>query len=224
MNAQGISRCYPDPQMKPFVTGAAALGAVALLLILPDWWIRNQTTAYLYKRIDAVPARPVALVLGTSSRVSDGRGNLFFQFRMEAAAQLYHAGKVRHLLVSGDHGTKYYDEPGDMRQALLALGVPDAAIVRDYAGFRTLDSVVRCQRVFGASAVIIVSQRFHNERAVYIARRRGMDAVGFNARDVAVSSSPLVYAREYLARAMAVVDVHVLGRQPRFLGERVRIG
>lgn len=210
--------------MKPLALGAAVLTTAALLLLLPDWWIRRQTTAFVHSQIEATPARPVALVLGTSSRVADGRSNLFFRFRMEAAAQLYHAGKVRHLLVSGDHGTKYYDEPGDMREALLALGVPDAAIVRDYAGFRTLDSVVRCQRVFGVSSVIIVSQRFHNERAVYIARRNGMDAVGFNARDVAVSSSPLVYAREYLARAMAMVDVHVLGRQPRFLGERVRIG
>ncbi|MCC6538260.1 MAG: YdcF family protein [Bryobacterales bacterium] len=210
--------------MKRLAIGAAALSAALFLLILPDWWIRRQTAAFVYSELEAVPARPVGLVLGTARRVADGRDNLFFRFRMEAAARLYHAGKIRYILVSGDHGTKYYDEPGDMREALLALGVPDAAIVRDYAGFRTLDSVVRCQRVFGVSSVIVISQRFHNERAVYIARRQGMDAVGFNARGVAVSSSPLVYAREYLARAMAMVDVHVLRRQPRFLGERVRIG
>lgn len=204
----------------------ALLTQCALLAVFPfaDSRIRNSAEGRLYSRIDDVPERPVALVLGTAAKVADGRDNLFFKFRVRAAAELYHAGKVRHILVSGDNGHKSYDEATDMQDALIALGVPESAIVRDHAGFRTLDSVVRCKRIFGQASVTIVSQRFHNERALYIARHEGMDAVAYCARDVAVSASPATYVREYFARVMALVDVHLLHRSPRFLGEPVRIG
>lgn len=205
---------------------AALVAQCALVAVFPfaDSRIRKSAEGRLYTRIDEIPERPVALVLGTAAKVADGRDNLFFRFRVRAAAELYHAGKVRHILVSGDNGHKSYDEATDMRNALIELGVPESAIVRDHAGFRTLDSVVRCKRVFGQPSVTIVSQRFHNERALYIARSQGMDAVAYCARDVAVSSSPTTYIREYFARVMALVDVHLLHRSPRFLGEPIRIG
>ncbi len=207
-----------------FLVALLVQGALVAIFPLADSWIRKSAEGRLYWRIDEVPERPVALVLGTAAKVADGRDNLFFKFRVRAAAELYHAGKVRHVLVSGDNGHEGYDEATDMRNALTELGVPESAIVLDHAGFRTLDSVVRCKRVFGQPSVTIVSQRFHNERALYIARHEGMDAVAYCARDVAVSASPATYIREYFARIMALVDVHLLHRTPRFLGERVRIG
>ncbi len=205
---------------------AALLAQMMLVAIFPlaDSMIRRAAEGRVFSEIRDVPERPVALVLGTAAKVADGRDNLFFKFRVRAAAELFHAGKVRHLLVSGDSGHHGYDEATDMRNALIGLGVRESAIVRDHAGFRTLDSVIRCHRVFGQTAVTIVSQRFHGERALYIARHEGLDAVAFCARDVAVSASPATYIREYFARVMALVDVHIVNRSPRYLGEPVRIG
>lgn len=207
-----------------FLAALLAQAAAVAVFPLADLRIRQGAEGKLYSRIADVPERPVALVLGTAAKVPDGRDNLFFKFRVRAAADLYHAGKVRHLLVSGDNRAKSYDEATDMRNALVALGVPESAIVRDHAGFRTLDSVIRCKRVFGQDSVTIVSQRFHNERALYIARHEGIDAVGYCARDVPISGSPATYVREYFARVMALVDVHLLHRSPRHLGTPVRIG
>lgn len=207
-----------------FVAALLAQSAAVAIFPLADLRIRGEAEGFLYTRVEDIPERPVALVLGTAAKVADGRDNLFFKFRVRAAADLYNAGKVQHILVSGDNGRDRYDEATDMRDALVKLGVPDAAIVRDHAGFRTLDSVIRCKRVFGQHAVTIVSQRFHNERALYIARHEGIDAVALCARDVPVSGSPATYIREYFARVMALVDVHLLHRSPRYLGEPVRIG
>lgn len=142
---------------------------------------------------------------------------------MDAAAKLYQAGKVRHFILSGDNHTETYDEPSDMKAALMARDIPESAITLDYAGFRTLDSVVRCNSVFDQKQVIIVSQEFHNLRAVFIARSKGMDAVAFNARGVSRRYSLKTWLREYLARTVAVLDVYVLGTQPHFLGEKEKI-
>lgn len=172
----------------------------------------------------AVPASRVGLVLGCAERLADGRPNLFFTLRIRAAAELYAAGKVEYLLVSGDNGTKSYDEPTAMKAALVRAGVPDDRVVLDFAGFRTLDSVVRAREVFGQTRITIVSQRFHNERAVYLARRHGIAAYGYNAPDVGGAGGAAVRAREVLARVKAVLDVRVLGTRPRFLGEPVPIG
>ncbi len=207
-----------------FVAAGLAAAVAAVLFAWSDRRIRESSRDRIFDRLEDVPERPVGLVLGTAAKVADGRDNLFFRYRVRAAAELFRAGKIRYLLVSGDNGRASYDETADMRDALMALGVPAEAIYRDHAGFRTLDSVIRCKRVFGQEAVTIVSQRFHNERALYIARSEGMDAVAYCARDVSVRASPLTYVREYFARAMALCDVHLLRRPPRYLGERVRIG
>src|SRR5690606_11301793 len=123
-----------------------------------------QTTA----RVDDLAPRPVALVLGTSRMLADGRPNRYYAFRIEAALALFHAGKCEKIVVSGDNGTVTYNEPEDMKADLIAGGVPEERIVCDYAGFRTLDSVVRFKEVFGQTTGIVVSQRFHNERAIFI--------------------------------------------------------
>jgi SanA protein len=186
-----------------------------------EWWIAKTAEGSCYDDVKSVPETPVAVVLGTSARLADGRANLFFLPRMEAAAALFKAGKVKALIVSGDNGTQGYDEPSEMKRVLVQMGVPEARIVCDYAGFRTLDSVVRAKEVFGQQRVIFVSQRFHNTRAIYLAKAFGIEAWGLNAADVPVALSMKTFLREKLACVKVVLDVNVLGTQPKFLGARV---
>ena len=164
----------------------------------------------------------MALVLGTSPYVGQWR-NLFFEARMDAAAQLYREGKVRHLLVSGDNGRKEYDEPTWMRDALIARGVPESAITLDYAGFRTLDSMARAKAVFGLQRCTIVTDDFHQARAIFLARAHGLDAVGFQSKPVPLRWSARTRTRELVSRVAACLDVYVLRTKPRFYGPRVEI-
>jgi len=185
-------------------------------------WVRHSSASRCHRTVEEVPVMPVALVLGCSPRVA-GSANLFFGHRIEAAVTLHRSGKVKAFIVSGDNGSHDYDEPTAMKEALVARGVPEAAIYCDYAGFRTLDSVIRAQSIFGQSRFIIVSQHFHNERAVFLARRHGLDAVAFDAADVSRSIAPTTYLREYFARVQAVLDVIVLQTRPKFDGPPVVI-
>lgn len=175
-------------------------------------------------RAEEVPQRRVGLVLGCAPTLSSGRPNLFFNHRIATAADLFHAGKVDHLLVSGDNHRTDYDEPTAMRDALVARGVPPDRIVLDYAGFSTLDSVVRAKHVFGQRELCIVSQRDHAMRAVFIARAHGVSAVALAAPDVGFLFGIRTRVRESLARVRTVLDVTVLRREPRFYGPPVSIG
>lgn len=195
------------------------LAAILLAGVLVKLTARDRT----YDDVVDVPHRKVGLVLGCSRRTTGGRPNPFFVNRMQAAADLYMAGKVDYLLVSGDNRTLRYNETRDMRKALLKLGVPANRVYSDYAGFRTLDSIVRAQRVFGQNSLTIVSQKFHNERAIFIALHKGIDAVGYNAREVAAGSTLVTRCREQLARVRTILDVYMLGTPPRFLGDKIKI-
>ena len=197
--------------------GLAAAGLLALAPLLPDAYI--SLTTEVHRDAHLVPHAPVALVLGTARQLRGGQINLFYRARLEAARDLFEAGAVRAILVSGDNGTVEYDEPGAMRRDLIALGVPESVITTDHAGFRTLDSVVRARKVFGLNQVTIVSQPFHAERAVYLARHAGLDAVAFGASNPGRGVWLKVRIREVLARNRAVLDVAV-GTEPRFLGDR----
>ena len=198
---------------------------VAVLLVpAAGVYVASVARGHLYDDVTTVPKFHAALVLGCSKKVSGGRSNVFFESRINATVKLFQAGKVSVIVVSGDNSVKEYNEPTDMREALVAAGVPENRIHCDYAGFRTLDSVVRMREIFGQTRFIIVSQRFHNERALYIARRKGLDAAGFDARAVSFRWAPSTYARELLARCKAVLDVEVLGTAPKFLGPHVEIG
>lgn len=188
-----------------------------------EWWVERSAEGRCFDAVEGVPEAPVAVVLGTSERLADGRANLFFLPRMEAAAALFKAGRVKALIVSGDNGTQGYDEPTDMKRVLMQMGVPAEKVVCDYAGFRTLDSVVRAKEVFGQQRVIFVSQRFHNARAIYLARAFGIEAYGLDAKDVPLALSVKTFLREKLACVKAVLDVKVLGTKPRFLGEKVMV-
>jgi SanA protein len=202
--------------------GGLALGG----MIVTAWcnWVVSSEAARTYGTIAEVPGNRVGLVLGCSQASSRGGENPFFRSRIEAAWKLFEAGKIEYVLVSGDNHRAGYDEPTDMKQALVALGVPPERIVCDYAGFTTLDSVVRCKEVFQQSAITVISQKFHNERAIYIARAHGIDAVGFNAEGVGLKQGFKTYVREAASRVKAVLDVRAIGRKPKFLGEPVAIG
>jgi len=201
---------------------ATVVGAGTLYAI--DRRVGAGAKGLVVTRVDNVPAGRVGLVLGTVPTLRDGRPNAFFTRRVEAAAELYAAGRVTGLLISGDHGRASYNEPQAFVDALVARGVPREHLTCDYAGFRTLDSVVRAREVFGQQRVVVISQRFHVERALYLAAAHGIDAVGFAARDVSGASGGRVRLRETAARAAAWLDVSVLGRGPRFLGPPVAVG
>ncbi|TVQ88602.1 MAG: hypothetical protein EA400_08820 [Chromatiaceae bacterium] len=200
------------------------LGLLALLLALLvlgvtliDFGVSVVTRGAIVDRIEAVEPIPVALILGTA-RTHQGRPNQYYQARIQSAAALYHSGRVRGILVSGDNATIYYNEPVAMQRDLIAAGVPAEYITLDYAGFRTLDSMVRAKEVFGLDRLVVVTQRFHAERAIFLGRRFGIDARGLAAPDPTVVGFMRVRAREVLARVAAVLDL-VTGRGPRFLGE-----
>jgi SanA protein len=204
------------PRARTLLLGVIVSGA--LFIAIANFIILSQNSDRLFTKETDAPIRPVALVLGASPTLSDGRANLHFESRINAAAQLFHAGKVRHLLVSGDNRRVDYDEPTAMKNALVARGVPATAITCDYAGLRTLDSVVRAHRIFGIKKLTIVTQRYHNARALAIAHHEGLDAIGFCSADVNLRDSLRTEIREVLARAATILDLHVLRRGPRHLG------
>lgn len=190
----------------------------ALMVLGADLLCRSAAAGKIYHSSATVPTNDVALLLGTSKLTARGNLNLHFTQRIEAAAALFKSGKVRHLIVSGDNHVHGYDEPTDMRDALAAAGVPTNAITCDYAGFRTLDSVLRAKLVFGLTNLTIVTEEFHCPRALWIAQRHGLNAVALAAPDLSVRWSAWVKFREALARAWCAVDLYVLNRQPKFSG------
>jgi SanA protein len=207
-----------------YVFGGMALLALLLFGILfgADVVVTQSSQEIIYETTEEVPKRKVGLLLGTGKYAYGGRVNLFYQYRIDAAAALYEAGKIEFVLVSGDNGTVEYNEPEIMREDLIKRGIPEEKIVLDYAGFRTWDSVVRATEVFGEDNFIVITQKFHNERALFIAETQGINAIGFNAQEVPVSFSPKVWIRERLARVKVLLDV-LFGSRPRFLGEMVVI-
>ncbi|MCS6974976.1 MAG: YdcF family protein [Cyclobacteriaceae bacterium] len=196
---------------------AVFLAGVAVLIVL-NVWVVQSTKHLVYNKPQDVPQYKVGLVPGTSNRLSSGSPNAYFQQRIEAAAQLFRLNKIRHIIVSGDNRTKYYNEPLEMKKALIASGVPASAITLDYAGLRTLDSIVRSKKIFGQQRLIIITQSFHAYRALFICRFEGIDAVALAAGS-GETDPWLSTLREYFARAIAVLDLYILNTQPRFLGE-----
>ena len=178
-----------------------------LILLISNQVIRVSSGPFLYDLAEEIPYQRVGLVLGTSHRIRSGGPNPYFHHRMEAAAHLYHSGKVSYLIVSGDNRTRYYNEPAQMKRALQALDVPGEVIYKDHAGLRTLDSVLRAREVFGLDSVTVISQRFQNQRAVYIARYHGMEVLAMNAADVEHQNGNRIMVREWFAKAKVFWDL-----------------
>lgn len=190
-------------------------------LLLGNWWVIHRTTEDVFHNESELPSNPVGLVLGTSSRLPDGSPNPYFDSRMKSAASLFHKGKIHHIIVSGDNRTRFYNEPVEMQKALVALQVPDSCITLDYAGLRTLDSIIRSKEVFGQNRLTIITQPFHSYRAIFISQYYDIDAVALTTDEEAPAESVArVYLREYLARAKAILDLYVLKTGPRHLGAK----
>lgn len=194
--------------------------AIVMIFMISNIWIVISTRGRVYQKVEAIPAENVGLVLGTSKRLTSGESNPYFQNRMNAAAELYKSGKIKHVIVSGDNRSVYYNEPRDMKNALVKLGVPASAITLDYAGLRTLDSIVRCKKIFGQDRFIIITQQFHSYRAIFIGKRYDIEATALAASDISFREAIPVLTREFLARPIALIDLYVLKTEPRYLGEK----
>ena len=192
-------------------------------LVVSNIWIVKSTENKVYSDLSKLPKHQVALVLGTSSKVSGGGPNPYFHNRIQTAAALYRLGKIEHFIVSGDNRTMFYNEPWEMRKALIKEGVPDSAITLDYAGLRTLDSVVRSKMIFGQDQITIITQPFHSYRALFISEYYDIDAVAMVTEEPGIDQSFRVYIREYLARTKAVLDLYLFKTSPRFLGPKEEI-
>ena len=178
----------------------------------------------MYTSTKELPPKKVALLLGTAKYMRGGGKNYFYTYRIRAAVELWKAGKVKAIVVSGDNGTKYYDETTTMYDDLVKAGIPAKYITKDYAGFRTLDSVVRAEAIFDLKDYIIISQKFHLERALFIAKAKGQKAIGFVAKDIpGTAAAYKMKAREYLARAKAFLDVYILHIEPKFYGKKEKV-
>ena len=187
---------------------------VFLLICLSNVWVFALTNGRTYTKISKIPPREVALVLGTSPKMRSGLSNPYFTKRMDATALLYHHGKIKKIIVSGEK-SRGYNEPLAMKNYLIYQeGVPEDIIIEDPEGFNTYKSILRCKDVYHKKNVIIVSQGFHNLRALFFARNNNMNALGFDAQDV---TKPESYyrnqSREILARVAAVV-YYILGISP----------
>lgn len=208
---------------KKIIIGLFGLFLVVVgMTISANYVIEKSAEDFTYSIASEVPKNKVGLLLGTSKYLRAGGINPYFKYRIDAAIQLYQFGKIDFILVSGDNRHRSYNEPVEFQKELMKHGIPEDRIVLDYAGFRTLDSVIRAQEVFGQKSFTIISQEFHNERAIYLAHKHGIQAIGFNAKDLKGRQAIKVMSREYLARTKAVLDV-LRGVEPKFLGTPISI-
>lgn len=199
----------------------AGIGTLIILLIIYgcNYFVCSNSEGRLYSVIDSVPQYEVGLLLGTTPQTRIGRrNNQFFKYRIDATESLYKAGKIKTILISGDENSlDGVNEVVCMRDSLVARGIPKDAFILDGKGFRTLDAVVRATKVYGINSYIVISQKFHNERAIYLAEHLGLDVEdlsGFNAADATSNMAMMTYIREYFARVKVFVDIFT-GKKPR---------
>lgn len=199
-----------------------AITLAILAIILSNVHINYKAKDKLYDNLIAIPKNRVGLVLGTSKFVNNNTINLYYKYRLEAAYSLYKNKKIEIILISGDNSTVNYNEPSAFKQDLINLGVPEEKIILDYAGFRTLDSIIRAKKIFGLDHFTIISQLFHNQRAIYLAQCHDLNVIAFNAKDVTNRYGLRTQIREYLARTKAILDI-IINTQPKFLGPKINL-
>ncbi|MDG1435395.1 MAG: ElyC/SanA/YdcF family protein [Saprospiraceae bacterium] len=202
--------------------GLLALFVTLLFIFLIDLWVQTSTSEQIFTSVEEMPKNKVGLLLGTRKMLRSGYINLYYSHRIDAAEQLFKSGKIEFILISGDNSREEYDEPTDMKNDLVERGVPENKIYLDYAGFRTLDSVIRANAIFGQEKFTVISQPFHNERAIFISEKKGLKPIGFNAKDVSNRYGWKVQVREKLARVKMLLDI-IIGKQPKFYGEKIEI-
>jgi len=210
---------------KKILNSLIFIAIISVILILTiDAYIRDSAKDKLYYSIKDIPSKRVGVILGTAKYVRRGKINYFYKYRIDATAKLFKAGKIKAILVSGDNATRYYNEPKNMRLDLIKAGIPKSKIYLDFAGFRTLDSIQRAKEIFGLKEYIIISQKFHLERAIFIAQKSGVNAIGFVAKDIPHTKAALrMRLREYLARTKAFLDIYILHTVPKFFGKYEKI-
>jgi SanA protein len=195
---------------------------ILTILIITNNRIERSSRNHVYNDLDKIPYNKVGLLLGTSKYLGSGELNQYFDNRVKAATNLFTAKKINYIVISGDNSKINYNEPQDMKNELVSMGIPDSLIILDYAGFRTYDSVIRLDKVFGQKSFTIISQEFHNERAIYISKRLGLQAIGYNAKDVDKYNGFKTNLREKLARVKVFMDL-MFHKEPKFLGEKIEI-
>jgi SanA protein len=199
------------------------LGIIAVVSIFTaDYLVKSKTEGKIFTSTKDIPKNRVGLLLGTSKYVLSGNVNLYYRYRINAAVELFKAKKIDYILVSGDNGSKTYDEPTAIKDDLIKRGIPANKIFLDYAGFRTLDSVIRSREIFGQKSITVISQEFHNQRAIYIALSNDINAIGYNAKDVNRNYGFKTRIREKLARVKMFIDI-IIGKEPKFLGDKITI-
>jgi SanA protein len=196
---------------------------LVVFVVYCNWRINSVADPYCYHDLSFNAKYKVGLLLGTSKFNSNGKPNLYFFNRIDAAVRLYNSGKIKFIIVSGDNRSVKYNEPMIMKRELVKRGIPAEVIFVDYAGFRTLDSVIRAKEIFGQNTFIIISQEFHTIRAVFIARRSGIEAFGYNAEDVRMYNGFFTRLREIFARVKVFLDIYVFHTHPKYLGVKVVI-
>lgn len=196
---------------------------ILLIILISNLLVEFKTNSQVFSDVRLIPPNETGLLLGTSKYRYPGGANLFYQRRINAAMLLFNHGKIGKLIISGDNSHISYNEPRDMRLDLIRQGFPAEKIYLDFAGFRTLDSVVRCKKIFQQDKITIISQSFHNKRAIYIALAKNIDAIGFCAGDVRGIDAVKVSIREMFARVKLIMDIHFFNTQPRFLGDKINI-
>ncbi len=203
---------------KHIIKVAASWLATFLLIVLfaimwCDWKVQSAAMGRLYDEVYSVPRNRVGLLLGTGPVNIYGEPNPYFARRIDGAARLYAAHRIDTVLISGNH-TGSYNEPAMMRAQLVKRGVPAAVIIEDGKGYNTFLSIDRARKVYGQRHFTIISQEFHNERAIYMARNAGLDCVGYNCGNYQARRLSVVrmYLRERLSRLKAVL-LHAVGKQ-----------
>jgi SanA protein len=202
-----------------FVVAVVGLLTGVVLAVAVNIIVVVSSSAFISDDLDKMPSAEVGLILGARV-LSDGRLSHMMQDRADAAVELYESGKVKKLIMSGDHGTKTYDEVNTVKKYLLEKGVRAEDLFLDHAGFDTYDSLYRARDIFGAHSVIVVTQKFHEPRAVFIGRSLGMDVHGYIADKREYQGILWNEFREIFSRTKAGVDV-VVGAKPKFLGEKI---
>lgn len=211
-----------ERNLRRFLRGA---GVVVLCLIISlfigNEWVKQSAAPYIYNDAEKLPKNRVGMILGTNKWVRTGVKNEYFTNRIEAAALLYNNNKVEHLILSGD-SSQHYNEPKEMQEALVALGIPREAMTLDYLGFRTYDSVLRGKFKYDLNAFTIISQLSHNYRAVFVARKHNIAVIAYNAEPAEGTEGKRNY-REFLARIGAIVDVYLNPRTQKITKEPLKI-
>ncbi|MFL1011253.1 SanA/YdcF family protein [Flavisericum labens] len=195
---------------------------VTIYSVCLNFWITYQAKNSIYNNVDKIPKNKVGLILGANKFAGSGRINLYYKYRLNAAITLYKSGKIEYILISGDNSRKDYDEPSFFINDLIENGIPENKIYLDFAGFSTRDSMARANKIFGLNSLTIISQKFHNERAIYLAKHSKIKAIAFNATDLTGRYGVKTKLREHLARTKASIDI-LFNVGPKFLGEKIDI-